>query len=45
MKRIYSTGSLMIGLVVLIAACASTAAPPLTPAADKLTFLFLYTEG
>lgn len=45
MKRISSIGSLMLGLVVLVSACASPSAPPLSPAADKLTFLFFYTEG
>lgn len=45
MKRFYNLGALMIGLVVFISACSSTSAPPLAPAEDKLTFLFMYTEG
>lgn len=45
MKRTYSLGIIMIGLVVFISACSSTSAPPLAPAEDKPTFLFMYTEG
>ncbi len=37
---------LLIGLTtILLGACGSSNATQITPAADKLTFLFFYTEG
>ena len=35
---------LIIGLAVLLSACSSSE-PQITPAKDKLTFLFFYTSG
>ena len=35
---------LVTGLAVLLSAC-STSEPQITPAKDKLTFLFFYTDG
>ena len=32
-------------LALLLGACSWNAPPPVTPAADKLTFLFFYTKG
>jgi hypothetical protein len=32
-------------LAILLGACSGNGAPAVTPAADKLTFLFFYTEG
>jgi len=37
---------LFVGLTaVLLGACSSSTTPQITPAADKLTFLFFYTDG
>jgi hypothetical protein len=36
----------VIGLAsILLSACSTSDAPPITPAKDKLTFLFFYTDG
>jgi hypothetical protein len=36
----------MISIVsILISACGSTENPPITPAPDKLTYMYFYTEG
>jgi hypothetical protein len=32
-------------LALLLGACSGSSTPPVTPATDKLTFLFFYTEG
>lgn len=37
---------LLVGLVaILLGACSGSDTPQITPAADKLTFLFFYTDG
>ncbi len=38
--------ALLLGLTtVLLGACSEDTALPITPATDKLTFLFFYAEG
>jgi hypothetical protein len=38
--------ALLLGLTtVLLGACSEDTTPPITPATEKLTFLFFYTEG
>ena len=38
-------GLALLALAVLLAACSSPTEPGITPAPDRLTFLFFYTDG